>query len=259
MERESDAARRLLEQSQLALLERASDDDEGLNLRANGKKFEMNEGKMTPDERHAYKSPWSKILHSMALKLAAVLERVRDMTRKVRAREQAADNRIAEAEQRERDAATDRKELDDQKASLVSKSEAVERRQATIAASERESKLWSVVTQMLVTSPDKFEISSDGSIRLLEAEKSEAEPAFVAFLKNEPPEWVKTVARKQGQLAATLADLREKETQADKKIVELSNLVARVGPILTHQQMASVAVARKVIREHRKPSQDLER
>lgn len=274
LERESDAARRLLEQSQLALLERASDDDEGLNLRANGKKIEMNEGKMTPDERQAYASPWSKVLHNMALKLAVVLDRIREMARRVREREQVANNRIAEAENRERDAdrralenlADDRKAFDDQKAAFSleqashkSKLEALERRQSTLESSEKETRLWAVVAQMLVASPEKFEFSQSGSIRLSDAEKREAEPAFVAFLQNEPPEWVKSVARQQGHFAATLANVREKESLAEKKVVELSNLVARIGPVLTHQQTAAAAVARKVIRQHRMPSQDIER
>lgn len=274
LERESDAARRRLEQSQLGLLERASDDEQGLHLRANGQNFEMNEGKMTPDERQAYTSPWSNILRNMALKLAVVLDRIREMARRVREREQVANDRIAEAENRERDAdrraleiiAGDRKILNDQKAAFnleqashKSKLEALERRQVTLESSEKENRLWAVVTQMLVASTVKFEISPSGSLRLSDAEKLEAEPAFVAFLKNEPPEWVKSVARQQRQVSTILTNLRQKESLAEKKVTELSNIVARLGPVLTNQQMAAAAVARKVIRQHGTPPQDMER
>ncbi|HWK42092.1 MAG TPA: hypothetical protein VNR60_09190, partial [Croceibacterium sp.] len=92
------------EQAQLALLERASDDGEGLNLRTKGGLFEMDKEKMTSNEREAYGSPWSKTLVAMARTFAVILERLREAARKLRTREEVADKRMAEAERRERDA-----------------------------------------------------------------------------------------------------------------------------------------------------------
>ncbi|WP_197465533.1 hypothetical protein, partial [Erythrobacter sp. HI0063] len=68
---------RRLEERQLTLLERASDDAEGLNLRTKGETFEMSTQAMTADEKDAYGRTWSRKLIAMARSVARMLERLR--------------------------------------------------------------------------------------------------------------------------------------------------------------------------------------
>ncbi|GMN01654.1 hypothetical protein [Erythrobacter sp. MTPC3] len=272
-ERENAAARILLDQNQLALLERASDDEQGLNLRANGQAFTMNESEMTSEERKAYTSPWSKILHNMALKLAAILDRVREMTRQVRAREEVAEKRIAEAQQREHDAekqaldslASARKALADEtsamkleKASHRAKTEALRGRESAIAAIADTAQLWSQVTQQLVSSPHRFDVSSSGALALTNAGRKEA-PALEAILMKEPPDWVRTIAKQQRELSIATARAATRDVEAKQNAIRLKELIAKAGPVLSPKQEAFKVEANTALRQLGIPPTGIER
>ncbi len=66
-----------LEAAQLALLVRAADDDNGLELQAAGDRFSMAKSRMTQPERTVFESSWSTGVIAIGRKLADALETVR--------------------------------------------------------------------------------------------------------------------------------------------------------------------------------------
>lgn len=268
---------RRLEERQRALLERASDDAEGLNLRTKGETFEMNTLAMTVDEKDVYGRKWSKALIALARSMARMLERLREAARELLASRQAADRDMAEAkkreveaEQRGRQLTNDQKELADQKraferdkASHRAKAEALQKIEASIGEKSDVTERWTKVIALAVESPAMFDIAKAGDVSLSELGRKEASEPLRAFMQTTPPEWVPGAMKR---LTTTFAALDQKTAVIDQekakvaaKEVALTEMIARAGPILSAKQEEAVSEAKKVIRQFEMPPPGVER
>ena len=126
-------------------------------------------------------------------------------------------------------------------------------------AASKTTRLWTMVTEMMVSSPEMFEISPVGEVGLTEAGRKESEPAFRTFLTKEPPEWVKAMAKQQLRLSTALANVEQQKAQAKESAAELADIVARAGPTLTPEQEIIAHVAKQAIRQHGFPPSGIER
>jgi len=268
---------RVLDQRQHALLIRASNDEEGLNLRTKGEGFEMNAQAMSPDEKDAYGRPWSKTLITMARSIARMLERLREAARELLASRQAADRDMAEAkrreveaEQRERQLTIDQKELAGQKlaferdkASHHAKAEALREIEASIAEISDVAERWTKIIVLAVESPAMFDIAKTGVVSLSELGRKEASEPLRAFMQTTPPKWVPAAVKR---LTTTFAALDQKTAVIDQETAKvaakeaaLTEMIARVGPILSPKQEEAVSEAKKVMRQFGTPPPSMER
>lgn len=255
------------EKRQHALLVRASDDDEGLNLRTKGDLFEMNKGAMTPDEIEAYRRPWSKMLIAMARNIAHMLERFREATVKLLEREKTADSRMAEAMRREADAeerarqlAGKQKDLADQKLAFErdqvshrAKAKAFEKREASHAEEIAEDNRWRDAIALAVEFPQMIKMTKEGSIEFTEAGQKTATGDLQKLLKKTPPVWVSR-AVKSFVATSALADQKTAE-----KLAVLDDMIASAGPTLSPKQKETVSEARKVMKQFGMPPPGVER
>ena len=249
-----------LEERQRALLERASDDAEGLDLRTKGKRFEMDQQAMSADEKDAYERDWSKMLIAMARSIARVLERLRGKARNLLASEKAADSRMAEAKKREVEAEQRARELADQKlaferkqASHRTKVKAFEERETSQAKEIAEDSRWRDAIALAVEYPQMFEITKEGSIGLSETGQRTANKSLQDHLQKTPPAWVNTAVK---GLAAAFALADQK---AAENLAALNDMITRAGPILSPEQKDTVSEAKQVMKRFGMPPPGMER
>ena len=266
-----------LEERQRALLKRATDDAEGLNLRTKGETFEMNTLAMTVDEKDVYGRKWSKALIALARSMARMLERLREAARELLASRQEADRHMAEAkkreveaEQRERQLTNEQKELADQKraferdkASHRAKAEALREIEASIAEKSDVTERWTKVIALAVESPAMFDIAKAGDVSLSELGREKASAPLRAFMQTTPPEWVPNAVKR---LAMTFAVMDQKTAVFDQenakvaaKEAALTEMIARAGPILSAKQKEAVSEAKKVMTQFGTPPPGVER
>ncbi|MBU1254623.1 MAG: hypothetical protein KKE69_09555 [Alphaproteobacteria bacterium] len=126
----------------------------------------------------------------------------------------------------------------------------LQQREDQVALAARKHREWVLVTNTLTQFPEKFELTSEGGVRLTVAAAKSVNQSFVAMVNAEPPEWVKSVVKQQHKLAATLARAAQKETEAGKTVAELSDILMRAGSILTPEQQPTASEANKAIRQY---------
>ncbi len=210
------------EAAQLALLVRAADDGNGLELRVSGATLSMAKSRMTQPEKTAYESRWSAGIVAIGRKLADALETVRrtllrladkeatlererkEHQRSVAAHQEALrahqdavrdlDVRIAKVSESERQI---KQRLD--AATEATNAAAAKERQASAAMLVQEH--WVTVIAATASASDKVSIDHSGKVAVApQLMASMPEPMRAAFQKD-APDWVRGVIRARHELA----------------------------------------------------------
>ena len=119
------------DQVRLGLLERAVDDQNGLNLRPEGDAFVMDVKHMTPSEQTAYVSAWPRALFEIARKLANVMAKIRSLLKFVSDKDHLARLRDADVQREETRIART-------KADIVNRETALFQRESSITSRNQE-------------------------------------------------------------------------------------------------------------------------
>lgn len=271
-ERQRLLAQRRLHEAQLALLARAADDDNGLEMRRTPEAFSMRREAMQPDERLAYEQGWSKSLIAIARRLADMLEHARLWTQRLLVREKSIQDREAALTAREIDA---RREQDARRAEHATALLHLQRRDSALTAREQaattrmneaETKIAAAAAkgtaaQALLTRQTEWAMAVDAlsentewietigaTIRLDRESAASADPKLVALLREEPPRWALNILLARLDLADRQQRLDEYEQAAAASAARLSDLVTRAGPLLNPPQQKVVAEAQQAIR-----------
>lgn len=243
------------EVAQLALLARAADDDNGLDLRAAGDRFSMAKSRMTQPERKVYESGWSAGIVAIGRKLADALETVRRTLLRLADKESALE-RERQAHERSMAAHQDAlrahqtavRDLDIRIANITDKEKLIEQRIAAAteaskaaAAIEREAtsaKLvqehWLTVISATASASDKVTIDDSGKVAVAPQVLVSLPEPIRSTLQKDAPTWAKHIIRETQVLAqvrrqaeAAEADWKRKAAavSADKQRIEKSRKV----------------------------------
>lgn len=258
------AAQRNLEQKQFALLDRASDDRNGLQLRLKDDFFAMNDEKMSRDEKVAYESKWPQALVAIARKLASVLERLREMTRTLLLKEKQADEKIKLAEQRELNAESrardqllgqgqaiddDRKKLKIAENDLQQMTDQVQRRESALKVTEDENRRWAFIARLVTNQPQIFRLATGEPVSLTEAGAKQVEPFVREFLKRDLPDWIRKLAEAQIQLRENETYALRRDAEVNRAVRKLSEIIEKAGSELTPSQREVHDEARRAIKQ----------
>lgn len=266
--------RRALHVAQLALLARAADDDNGLDLRLGTDTFTIRSSRMTEAER-AINTKWSPPMVIITRALAMALNKVRDAARRIGLREKEAADREAKLVAREAQLERDRADHDarraehqaalvllarqriDVKAAEVSATamaelatktlEKAKIRQAEADGALSENHRWIQVMDALEADPESIEIVEGGTLRL-DRYAAAARPDLAQAFQNKPPAWIVSLAVQRLDLSEALKGAEAREGEAAFAAERLSNLIEEAGPILTPAQQAVSKKADGLIR-----------
>lgn len=210
------------EAAQLALLVRAADDGNGLELRVSGATLSMAKSRMTQPEKTAYESRWSAGIVAIGRKLADALETVRrtllrladkeatlERERKEHQRSVAAHQEALRAHQ---DAVRDLDiriaNANDSEKQIKQRLDAATEAVAAAAAKDRQANAamllqehWLTVISATASASDKVSIDHSGKVAVApQLMASMPEPMRAAFQKD-APDWVRGVIRGRHELA----------------------------------------------------------
>ncbi|RDS77855.1 hypothetical protein DL238_09745 [Alteriqipengyuania lutimaris] len=287
-DRETDAQKRALHQKQLALVARASDDANGLDLRIASNTFTMSSSKMTEDEKVTQATKWPDYIIAIARTIATTLQKLRDMAASLAQRElvmakrdAALDKREAELKHNQATYAADRAEHEKRlvqfnvRTSRLTEAEKAAEKAAAKVAAEAQKKLqdaefdafvtkaereeqnkWFTAMQALEALSEEVSVSPNGRISVTpNAER--ALPAAVAdLLKKEPPEWATWLVGQRHDLAAAKRKADESTQAADAAAQELAAMIEQAGPLLTPAKKPIVSEAQQVLARHGFPPPD---
>lgn len=243
------------EAAQLALLVRAADDDNGLELRASGDTFSMAKSGMTQPEKTAYESPWSAGIAAIARKLADALETVRrtllrlsdketrlererrEHERSVAAHEeavQAHQTAVRDLDLRISNLTNEEKLIDQRIAATAEALRATEtiKREATAAKQVQDH--WLTVISLTASASDKITIDGSGKVVIAPQVLVSLPEPIRSTLQKDAPTWAKHIIRETQLLAqarqqaeSAEADWKRKSeaVSADQRRIEVSRKV----------------------------------
>lgn len=248
-----------LHYAQLALLARAADDRNGLQLREGTGGVVMNRANMTEDEKAVHASLWPSAIVTMARALAKALERVRQALADLASKEKKLDDEREKVEERKRQLAAEREQHDaaverhtaafaDLQRRLDACAAAERRLEETIdkvaeglasaQAKEAEAKAaqqaqtdWLEAVRLIDPTRGNARISADGKVMISPALHETLPGSVIATLQKSAPDWVKgaigqgeKVARLREQAARALAEGERKEqaSAAERQRLERS-------------------------------------
>jgi len=226
------------EVAQLALLVRASDDNNGLDLRPSGDRFSMAIFGMTEREKATYDTPWSAAMTAIGRKLADALELVR------RALLRLADKELKlerERKEHERSVATHQetirahqnavRDLDIKIANIDVKEKQIEQRlhaatEALNAAGAKESEAtaaklaqehWLTVISATASASDKVTIDYSGKVAVAPQVMVSLPEPIRSTLQKDAPAWAKYIIRETQLLAQAMQQAEAAEAEWKRK------------------------------------------
>ena len=261
-------------QAELALLLRASDDGNRLHLRRAGSDITMNEAAMDHAELTTYRRPWPAPVRALAMRLAVVLEQVRELARSLLDREarviaKEAMVAVQEREMEERRAAQ-QIELEQalsslrirEEAATVSSADAKRRAAAAdkriTAAAQREKDAtetlvfhqhWAKAVELIGRRPSILIHDDEGSFRLdPRPERIADQPNWlVTTLQKPAPTWASAAIKALHERELAIERVEAREDLATGHLRELQDMIAAAGPSLQPAQKAIVDQATKII------------
>lgn len=267
-------------EAELALLMRAADDDEGLDLRAVGSSITMNERAMSTAERATFRRPWPNTIRALATKLAEALERVRNLTRRLREREERVATREAavlviersKVREWEERGAAQRAEHEDALATLAIREAAVRAREAEaerrlVAADARiaaaikaqdaannaasDHSNWARAVELIGRYPSLLIHDDEGGFRLdrRPGRTGRLPEWLVATLEQPAPPWAKAAITGLHRLDVMTENVEVREREAASCVERLQGLIATAGPVLHPVQQAVIEQANSAIRQ----------
>jgi len=256
------------EAAQLALLVRAADDGNGLELRVSGATLSMAKSRMTQLEKTAYEGRWSAGIVAIGRKLADALETVRqtllrladrestlerdrrEHQRSVAAHQEAVrahqvtvrdlDVRIANVNDSERQI---RQRLD--AATEVTNAAAAKERQASAAMLVQEH--WMAVIAATASAPDKIIIDGSGKVAVAPQLMASMPEPLRSAVQKDAPDWAKNIIKARHELGqarqqagAAEADWKRKAeaVSAEQRRIEKSRKI--LDAITSGQWHASI-------------------
>lgn len=272
------AGQRSLHLAQLALLARAADDNNGLNLRLGPDTFTISEHRMTDAERDTNRKPWSRPLVAIARSLAAALDVVRELAHRLGMREKAIAAREVAAKAEESRLFHERATHDAQRAEHLAAVADLDRQRHALTADETRiakaaadaeatlkkameaqanadamadgTRRWSEVIDAVDKNPDIIEHRDDGTFQVNRYMAAVMPQMIVATLREQPPTWANTAITTRHRLAVALGNAVLREKDADYALERLEDLIKDAGPIMTPVQEEFSQTARKVERQH---------
>ncbi|MBR0551062.1 plasmid recombination protein [Stakelama marina] len=262
--------RRALHAAQLALLAKAADDENGLDLRPGSETFVMRTARMTDDERAVNSKPWSPVLIAAARAIATALEQLRLLARRLTAREtevgqreEAVRNKELKLEQERSDherqvAGLERRrvtiEADEARAEATAKAAAETLASARATEANADAALsahrkWLKVITALERHSDWIEVEGDDRMRLLSDVKQSAQQELVATFDEPAPRWAVSLVRQRKGLVEALKRADERERQAAYATERLTDMIKDVDQALTPKQRTEIMNATRVARQ----------
>jgi len=273
-----------LHQKQLALVARAVDDGNGLDLKLADDTVTINRLKMTEEEKVTHSSKWPAYIIAMARTIAIALQKLRDMAASLALREQAAAKQDAGLLQREAELKRDQaawaaaraeheknvSELDRRAAHLAEAEKAAAKNaaeaqqklkvadfEALVTKSMRENQNnWITVMRELEKLPEDVFVAPSGHISVSQGAEQGLPPGVVAYLANEPPEWATALVEQRHDLATAQREAAEKSKAADKAAEDLKAMIEQAGPLLTPAKEQAAKEAQQVLMQSGYPGQD---
>lgn len=282
---------RQMQTTQLALIERASDDSSGLHLRigqhpTHDAGFIMNTDKMGRDELASYHAPWHPLIVAIAKGVVRMLEAARKMTATLLRREEVIATRETRLSDSERNMADQRLALkaeresmsaDHQKRSAIlavaetaadirTKEAAARERAAAEKISEAEEARrsdvrWIQAVNLIAKKPTVITVDIDGEAKLDEEVAKTLGAAFMNTFAAPPPDWAAEVLTKQLTLAERVHATQLRENEAAANVIELRDLIKMVDATLTPEQRGLADKAKQAMRrigQGQMPPQDRE-
>lgn len=250
------------EAAQLALLVRAADDGNGLELRVSGATLSMAIARMTQPEKTAYESRWSAGILAIGRKLADALETVRrtllrladrestlERERKEHQRSVAAHQEAQRAHQEAVRAYQDAvRDLDVRIANVNDSERQIKQRldaatEATNAAAAKERQAsaamlvqehWMIVIAATASAPDKITVDSSGKVVVAPQLVASIPEPIRSTIQKDAPDWARNIIKERQVLAqarqqaeAIEADWKRKAeaVSADQRRIEKSRKV----------------------------------
>ena len=216
---------------QLALLARAANDENGLELRLQHGAFAMNKAGMSVEEKDAYESTWPKALVTIGRALAQTLDVLRklaaDLLRQEREVEgerrknaQIAADQRAHHEKALATLAEDREALNAKEAEIVqreTKAEAIAASAANVEANARaivlEATVWTDVVEWLGARRMSARVGEGNRIETRDALKPDLPSEIAQALKSPAPEWAARAIRLRYELDCRANDHARKEKE----------------------------------------------
>lgn len=230
--------KRDLELAQLALLARAADDDNGLDLRTSRDRFSMEKSRMTQPEKSAFESPWSSAMNVIARKLAEALEQVRhallrlaDKETRLERERQEHERSVADHREAVRTHQNAVRDLNARVATLNEKERQIEERLAEAsetlrAAESKERKAeaakllheqWLTVITATASAPDKIVIKENGKVAVSSQIVASLPEPVRSALGKDAPDWAKNVIKERHTLAQAKGQAEAAETAWKRK------------------------------------------
>ncbi|MGK2908822.1 MAG: hypothetical protein ACSLE1_03340 [Sphingobium sp.] len=258
---------RAIHMAQLALLARAADSENGLDLRVGEKTFTMRTVKMTDFERAANNKPWAPALVTIARILAIALQRLRDAAGRIVLRETAVADREASALAKEVQLQRDRADHDARRREHANAIAGLDRRQVEVEAAEErasvsaiaaaaamadaavrqreadaalaDNRRWMVIMDRLEANPEWVDVGAGGRL-LLDSSLAARSPDLARAFSEKPPKWVESLAVQRLELHEKMLAAEQKERIAVHAAERLTDMVEAVGPVLTPVQRDTV-------------------
>lgn len=270
------AAERAMREAELALLLKASDDANGLDLRSAGADVTMNDTEMDDAERSTFQRPWPAPVRALALTLAKVLERVRELTRSLLDRETSVAAKEAAVtlreHQLENDRVAQRARHEQALAALALREEAVKDRAADAAraAAVADARLamatetqnaaksatalaehWAKAVDLVGRYPTILIHDDRGGFRLdTRPGRTGGLPAWlVTTLQQPPPSWAKAAITGFHRLELMTERVETRERDAEQHLERLQEMIDEAGPALRPAQQAVAEEAKRAIRQ----------
>jgi FixJ family two-component response regulator len=237
------------EATQLALLVRAANDDNGLDLRPSGDGFSMAKSRMTQPEKAAFESPWSATMHTIGRKVAEALEQVRrallrladkearlergrqEHERSAAAHREAVSNhqnavrdlnaRIANFNEKE-------KQIEERLAKASETVRFAEGKEREAAAAMRLQQHWLTVIAATASEPHKITIQENGQVAVAPQMMASLSDLVRSDLRKDAPDWVKNVVKQREALAQAKGQAEAAEAEWKRKSEAVSTVQERI-------------------------------
>lgn len=270
------AEERAMREAELALLMKASDDANGLDLCSAGAGVTMNDTEMDDSELSAFHRPWPAPVRALALTLAKVLERVRELTRSLLDREASVAAQEAAVTLREREIENERvaqcaaheqalaalalreAAVTDRAADAARVAAAADARlaratatQEAAAAAASLSEHWAKAVHFVGRYPTILIHDERGDFRLdTRPERTGRLPAWlVTTLRQPAPSWAKAAITGLHQLELMTERVEARERDTEQHLERLQEMIDVAGPALRPAQQAVAEEATRVIRQ----------
>lgn len=270
------ARERAMREAELALLMKASDDSGGLDLRPAGAGITMNNAAMDATERATFLRPWPTPVRALALTLAKVLERLRELAhslldREARVAEQEAAVILREREL-EKNRVTQRARHEQALAALALREQAVKDSAAdaarvTATADARMtsaintqkaatalvalSEHWAKAVDFVGRHPTILIHDDQGGFRLdTRPERTGNLPAWLVITLQQPaPSWAKAAITGFHRLELITERVETREYESAQHLDRLREMIDEAGPALRPAQQAVADQVKNVIRQ----------